>query len=681
MVPAEHSPLETVSARIPEPRKTLSVALMGPPYVGKTTLFDLLAGLSTHAGNWPGTTVEIRSGIHRRDGILLEMVELPSVYSLTSNSPDEQVARDYLVKEQPDTLVVMLNATNLERGLYLVSEALELPVPVVVAINMMDAAASSGTRIEEHVLQAALGVPVVAMVANRGDGIQELLEAVVQVAEGELPYSPQPPNPDPALQSLLDQVETILAETAIPPFPRRWAATKLLEGDREITKLAQAALPDRRWGRLHALLRENEDAVVSIASARYEWIERMIRAALFRPHHGAVSLTERLDRVATHSLLGPALLLGILSTLFWMVYLIAIPLVELLDRLVTLLGRVLEASLAGTPTWVSGLIVEGMLRGVGTVLSLLPILVVFFVGMAFLQQVGYTARAAFVGDRFMHRLGLHGESLVPLFLGFGCNVPAVFGTRLIDSARARLLTVLLIPLIPCSGRMVVLMFIAGALFGEAAPLVTWGLVTLNLVLLTLTGLLFDRAIPHGDRPALIMELPLYHIPNWRSMVVQTWQSIKEFLVRAGTVILAVSVVIWLLADQPSGNIQESYLASIGRYLEPLGALMGLDWRMMVALLTSFVAKENALASMAVLSTGGEEAGLVSALPQMLTQASALAYLVLQVTFIPCSSTVAAMLNQTKSWLWTSLSVLYQLALSLLVGILTYQLMRLLGWGL
>ncbi|MGI5835478.1 MAG: ferrous iron transport protein B [Chloroflexota bacterium] len=664
-----------------ESKSTVSVALIGTPYVGKTTLFDLLTGLSQRAGNWPGTTVEVRSGTHRRDGRTLEITDLPAVYSLTSNSPDEQVARDFIVKEKPDVVVVMLNATNLERSLYLAAEILELRAPVIVAINMMDVALNSGMRIEAHVLQAALGVPVVPIVAYSGEGVQRLLDVVGDLANGEISYSPKPPILQPELATLRDQLAALLNGGGLFPYPREWSAIKLLEGDKEITQLAEIGLPDEKRGILHTILRENEDAVVSIASARYEWIERMVRAALYKPQHGAVSLTERLDRAATHPILGPALLLGLLALLFWCVYSLAAPVVGLLERAITAAGDALQAALEGAPTWLSGLLVDGVLGGVGTVLSLLPILVVFFVGMGILRHVGYMARAAFVGDRFMHRLGLHGESLIPLFLGFGCNVPAVFGARLIDSARARLLTVLLIPLVPCSGRMVVLVFIAGALFGGSAPFITWALVALNLALLGLTGLLFDRTIPHGERPALIMELPLYHLPNWRAIVVETWQSIKEFLVRAGTVILLVSIVIWFLADQPTGNIQDSYLSQVGRYLEPLGALMGLDWRMMVALLTSFVAKENALASMAILGAGGQESGLASALPLMLTQASALAYLVIQITFIPCSSTVVAILHQTKSWFWTVVVLLYQLALSLVVGILTYQAARLLGWGL
>ena len=347
--------------------------------------------------------------------------------------------------------------------------------------------------------------------------------------------------------------------------------------------LVQRSLPVARWEKLDTLLREHEDAVVPIASARYEWIERMVRAALFTPRHGVISLTERLDRVATHPRLGPIVLLALLGMLFWLVYQVAGPMVGLLDQLMVSAAAYLTSALAGAPPWASSLVVEGILRGVGTVLSLLPVLVVFFLGMGVLQHVGYLARAAFVADRFMHLMGLHGQSLLPLFLGFGCNVPAVFGSRLIDSGKARLLTILLTPLVPCTGRMAVLVFMSGALFGSAAPFVTWGLVTFNLILLSLIGIVLGRLVLKAERPALMMELPLYHLPNWRAIAVETWQSIKEFLVRAGTVILLVSVLIWALASQPTGQVEESYLARAGALLAPLGGLMGLDWRMMLSL--------------------------------------------------------------------------------------------------
>jgi ferrous iron transport protein B len=325
--------------------------------------------------------------------------------------------------------------------------------------------------------------------------------------------------------------------------------------------------------------------------------------------------------------------------------------------------------------------VDGVIGGAGTVITFLPILVIFFAVLALLEDMGYMARAAYVMDRFMHLMGLHGKSFLPLFLGFGCNVPAVMGTRIIDSHRARLLTILLTPLVPCAARMAVIVFIAPIFFGRAATLVAWGLITTTLVVLAIFGVLVNKWVLKGERAAFIMELPLYHRPNGRTIGIQVWHNSAEFLKKAGTLILVMSVVIWALSTLPRGDIETSYLASVGKALEPLGSLMGLDWKMVVALLSSFVAKENSIATMGVLfgSTGlntsgsGEEAaGTGVALAGVLTAEAALAFLVVQMLFIPCVATVAAIRQETKSWGWTAFSVGSLLILSLLGGIAAYR---------
>ena len=673
----------TTSAATPQgdnqPEKMAVVALAGSPNVGKSAVFNLLTGLSQHVGNWPGKTVERKTGTCRHDGKTLEIVDLPGTYSLTANSVEEQLARDYLIKEQPDVVAAILSAANLERNLYLLAELLELPSPVVVGLNMMDVAESQGLRVEADVLQAALGVPVVPMVATRGQGLRELLDAVDRVVAGSFPSRAKRPDLGKQLEELIGQVEQPIGSDAPAPYPRHWLALKLLEGDREVTDLVRAHLPEERWKEIEALLRRHEDAVVAIASARYDWIERMVRAALTRPRVGAISLTERLDRAATHLYAGPAILLGLLGLIFWLTYRVATPLVEVLDAGVGAGADLLRATLGDAPPWLVGLLADGILGGVGATLALLPILVVFFLAMGFLEDVGYVARAAFVADRFMHRMGLHGKSFLPLFLGFGCNVPAVLGTRIVDSERARLLTILLAPLVPCTARLAVLMFFTGALFGSSAPLVAWGLVACSLVALGLSGALLNRLLFRGDRPAFIMELPLYHLPDWRTVGLVVWQRLLAFVVRAGTVILLVSVVVWALATLPGGEIEGSYLAELGRFLAPLGALMGLDWRMMVALLTSFVAKENTIATLAIL-TGSQEETLAAALPQMLSATAAVAFLVTQMLFVPCVATVAAIRQETRSWRWTGFSLVYLSALAFAAGIAIYQAAGLLRLG-
>ena len=327
------------------------------------------------------------------------------------------------------------------------------------------------------------------------------------------------------------------------------------------------------------------------------------------------------------------------------------------------------------PFWLRSLLANGILSGVGTVLTFIPILIFFFAAWAFVEDVGYMARAAFVTDRFMHMLGLHGKSVLPLCLGFGCNVPAVLGTRIIDSPRSRLLTIIITPLVPCTGRMAVITFIAAAFFGNQAIFVSIGLVIFSLIMLIITGLIMNRFVIRGENTALLMELPLYHIPNLRIIGLVTWQNTMAFIKRAGTIILIVSLIIWALSIAPHGDINTSFLSQIGKFLEPVGRLMGLNWQMMVALLSSFIAKENTIASLGTL-LGGQGVGLTQQLKLLLTPAAALAFLVLQVLFIPCIATVTAIYHETRSWRWPALTVAYQLVISFSVAILIFQVARL-----
>jgi ferrous iron transport protein B len=653
---------------------TFTVALAGQPNVGKSTVFNMLTGLNQHVGNWPGKTIEQKTGTYRYDETTIHLVDLPGTYSLTANSLEEMIARDYIIKERPDVVVALVNAASLERNLYLVAELLPLPTQVVVGLNMMDVAADEGLNIEPQVLQAALGVPVVPMVAAKNRGLRELVETLDRLARGEIPYQPHVPEIRGDHRGVLDEIHALVADCVPQPYPSEWVALKLLEGDDEITAMMRdECLPLERWERVHGILMDHEDAVLSVASGRYDWVVRMIRATVTRPRAGQITLTERLDRWATHPLWGLAILAGILGLVFWLTFNVGAPLQDLLDTYVV--GALTDAAsawLAGVPAWLSGLVVDGMIGGAGTVITFLPILVIFFAVLAFLEDMGYMARAAYVMDRFMHLMGLHGKSFLPLFLGFGCNVPAVMGARIIESHRARLLTILLAPLVPCAARMTVVVFIAPIFFGKAATLVAWGLIASTLAVLATVGVLVNKWILKGERAAFIMELPLYHRPNTRTIGIQVWYNSTAFLKKAGSFILIMSVIVWALSALPHGDIETSYLASGGKVLAPLGALMGLDWKMMVALLTSFIAKENAIATMGVLFGAGEgAAGLDAVLAGTLAPAAALGFLVVQMLFIPCVATVAVVKQETRSWGWTGFSVGLLLVLSLVGGVVAY----------
>ena len=654
-------------------RGPVTLALAGQPNVGKSTVFNRLTGLNQHVGNWPGKTVEQKSGEMVHEGTAVHLVDLPGTYSLTANSQEEQIARDFILRERPDAVVAIVNAAALERNLYLLAELLVLPQPVVIGLNMMDVAEDHGVRIEPAVLEAALRVPVIPLVASKNQGLAPLVAAALRLAANPGTFSPQRPDIRPAHRPVLEAIAAQLDGKMPPPYPTDWVALKLLEGDGEIAEMVRAAAPDA-WEGVDSLLMEHEDAYLDIAGGRYDWIARMVRAAVFRPRAGVISVTDRIDRVATHPIWGLALLLVVLAGVFWLTYSAASP-------LVTILGKVISGSLAGAaraalslaPAWLAAFVADGLVGGAGMVLSFLPILVFFFALIGLLEDVGYMARMAYVMDRFMHRLGLHGKSSLPLCLGFGCNIPAVLGTRIIENRRTRLLTILLAPLVPCSARLAVVTFLAPAFFGELATWVMVGLVTLNLVVLGAVGVVLGNLVFKGGKTAFIMEMPLYHIPNPRTIGFFVWNNVWAFLRKAGTVIVVVSAVVWALGYWPGPGMEHSALAGIGRALAPLGAIIGVDdWRFVVALLTSFLAKENTITTLGVLFPAGEgAASFAGQIAAALPPSAALAFLVVQMLFVPCVATVAAT-RQEAGWRWALLGVAMLLALSLGAGGITYQ---------
>jgi ferrous iron transport protein B len=662
-----------------EPR-TLLVGLAGQPNVGKSTLFNLLTGLSQHVGNWPGKTVERKEGMLTRGGTRMRLVDLPGTYSLTAHSLEEQVARDFIIHERPDIVVMVADASSLERSLYLLAELLILPVPVVLALNMMDVAEALGIRIEPHVLEAALGLPVVPVVATRNQGLAELVAAIERLAREPSAFHPVRPQIAAPHRDVLAQLKGMLAGRVPAPFELDWVALKLLEGDAEITRQAKDWAGEAMWPGIEALLRAHEDAVLDIAGGRYEWIGRMVRAAVTRPRLGQVSLTDRLDRIAVHPLWGLLLLFGVFAAVFWITFTLAAPAQQWLEATAVEPARAaVRHTLEAAPLWITALVADGVLGGAALVLTFLPILAVFFGLLALLEDTGYLARSAYVMDRFMHVLGLHGKSFLPLFLGFGCNVPAVMGTRVIESRSGRLLTILLAPLVPCSARLGVLAFLAPAFFGAAALPVALALVALNLLVLALVGITLNHTLFRGQHMAFIMELPLYHMPNARTIGASVWNNTWAFARKAGSFILLASVGVWVLSYFPAGTLEHSYLARLGGALAPLGDLMGMDWRMLVALITSFVAKENAIATLGILY-GQDGGGLARTLATQVSPASALAFLAVTMLFIPCLATVAVMREETGSWRWTLFDVALLLAIALGAGILVYHAAGVLGMG-
>ncbi|MGD0660886.1 MAG: ferrous iron transport protein B [Syntrophorhabdales bacterium] len=650
--------------------KTMLVALAGQPNVGKSTVFNILTGLSQHVGNWPGKTVEKKEGVHLSQDVEMRLVDLPGTYSLTAFSEEERAAREFIIQEGPDVIVLVVNASALERSLYLLSELLLLDAPVVVAVNMIDVAENQGIHVDIAALQRSLGVPVISIIATKNRGIKDLVPLIIDAAQHKIDYKPRLPEVSADHHAIYTRLLQIVRNHVPPRFTDRWVATKLMEGDPEVLGILQGLLPPEAWNEIQGLLIEHEDALRAVVGGRYDWIEMVTRVAISRFKRGQVLMTDRIDHLLTRPLLGIPVLLGILALVFFLTYKVGFPVQHILERGMAAVGGLVETAFAGAPLWLTGLVVNGVIGGAGSVLTFFPILLIFFVCLTFLEDVGYMARAAFVMDRFMHIIGLHGKSFLPLCLGFGCNVPSVIGARIIESKKARLLTIFLTPFIPCTARLAVLTFVCAAVFGNYASLVSWALLTMNILVLGVTGTIIGRVFMKGEPMPFIMELPLYHKPDPRTIVIVVWNRIIAFVKRAGTVILVASVVVWLLSNIPGGRIETSIIAWVGRLIEPIGAPMGLGWKEMVALVSSLVAKENSIATLGVLYGVGEE-GLRQALPQAMGQASALAFLVVLMLFIPCAATVAVMKQEMGSWKWFISSFVFTIAVSFLGGVAAY----------
>ena len=651
-------------------KRKMTVALAGQPNVGKSTVFNILTGLSQHVGNWPGKTVEKKEGTHVSDDVEMRIVDLPGTYSLTAFSEEERIARDFIIETHPDVIVLLVNAAAPERSLYLLSELLLLTPPVVVAVNMIDVAEAQGIRIDVKALQKSLGIPVVAMVASKNVGIRDLVLQIIALARGGVDYCPRRPDVAADHRDVFIRIMELIQAYVKPPFIVPWVATKLMEGDPENAGMMEGLLPVPVWREIRTLLIQHEDSLHAVVDGRYDWIEEITRAAVSRFKRGQVLTTDRIDHILTRPVFGIPILLGIFGLVFLITYQFGFPLQRGLEWLISQFAHWLQPSIGFAPAWIRGLLIDGIIGGVGSILTFLPILLIFFGVMAVLEDVGYMARAAFVMDRFMHLIGLHGKSFIPLCLGFGCNVPAVLGARIVESRKERLLTVLLSPFVPCTARLAVLTFVSAAMFAKAAILVSWSLLAANILILGAVGVFINRFFMKGEPMPFIMELPLYHKPNPRTIWLAVWSRTLAFVKRAGTVILVVSVLIWILSYLPDGNVESSLLAQIGRFFEPVGRPIGLDWKMITALLTSIMAKENAIATLAVLYGVGEQ-GLVSVLPKVVSPASALAFLVVLMLFVPCVATVTAMKREMEDWKWFTASLILMLTVSLFGGMITY----------
>jgi ferrous iron transport protein B len=655
-----------------------TIALAGNPNSGKTTMFNQLAGAREKIGNWPGTTVERKEGRLRLGSDEHTLVDLPGIYTLSACSLDECVARDFLVKEKPALVVAIIDASNLERNLYLPLQLLEEGQNVVLALNMMDLVEKQGMKINMKELSRILGIPVVPTVASRGKGVTELKEIIAanlssRPAVLHLDYG--------AVEETLHGLEDILRkEGAGAGMPLRTAAVRIMEQDPGAIKHFENS---PLWPTIsnivrHAQSQLDEDPEPYMAERRYAFLKGLVSECTSRhmTFEQRLTVSDRIDRVVTDRLLGIPIFLLFMFLLFSLVFLLGNPVAGRMDAFFHSLSGI-ACSLtarAGLPPWLCSLVSEGIIPGVGSVLMFLPYILLLFFGISCLEDSGYLARGAFIMDRLMHALGLHGKSFIPMLLGFGCSIPGIMAARTLDSEKDRILTILILPLISCSARLPVFTLFAGALFPGRQGLVVFSLYLLGIVIAVIAARVLKAALFREESAPLIMELPPYRMPNWRNALIHMWLRAVMFLKKAGTIIIAAVIVIWALASLPAGvdyASGQSVIGRIGSAVAPVLAPAGFgDWKAAVALMTGVVAKENVVSTLGTLY-GVEDAGLGQVISRHFTPLSAYAFLVMTLVYIPCIATVVTIRNELN-WKWAAFSVVYTLALGWTLSVLVYQ---------
>jgi ferrous iron transport protein B len=547
-------------------------------------------------------------------------------------------------------------------------------VPVVVALNMMDVAEGEGRQVDSAALEAAMGVRVVPMVAAKNIGLDALAPAIHEAATNGGAFQPKVPEIGHAHDSALDDIGKLIGGDVPAGHPADWVALKLLEGDPATTELMRARMKASRWQAVQQILDENKHAMLALAQDRYRWIEQVTARAVVAPEKEPTSLTARWDSYATHPVWGFLIMLGLVAVGMFITKITGMKLVWVsMDLFLPAIKESTRAALAGYAPWFVSMVADGIVSGLGVLTIFAVFLTFFFVLLGTVEDVGYMARVGYLMHRFMRRIGLHGKSFFPLGVGFACNVPGVIGSRVAETDRARLMTILLTPFVPCIAQTTVTVFLAPIFFGAFAPLVVVALILMDMAVLGVTGIALNKGLPKRERLALVMELPLYHWPNPKTIGIYVWQQMKHFLQRAGTVIFLVTVAIWALSYFPHGRMETSFLAGIGSLLTPLGDLMGLDWKMLTALFASFIAKETAIATMGVIMGGGD---LAANLQAAVTPAAGLGFLVTHMLFIPCIATLAVIVGEARSVKWTLAVVAYLFTVAFGMGILVYQVARL-----
>ena len=717
-----------------ERRKQIRVALVGNPNCGKTSLFNIASGSHEHVGNYSGVTVDAKEGTFEYGGYRFLLVDLPGTYSLSAYSPEELYVRRNLVEEMPDVVVNVVDASNLQRNLYLTTQLIDMNLRTVMALNMYDELQAKGDRLDIRQLGYLLGMPVVPTVSRTGEGIDRLFDTVIQIYEKSDPHLSRHIhiNHGAELEHSIDRIKLLIQKnTDIRyKYSTRYLAIKYLENDKEIESVVEA-LPDRdeiiaarfeENRRINGLLGSGIES--AIVDAKYAFVQGAL-AETYMPYQGKKkrsSLTDKIDAVVTNKWAAFPIFFLMLYLVFDATFVIGEYPMRWIEWVVGHFGAFIASVMPDG--WLKDLVVDGIIGGVGSVLVFLPNILILYLFISLLEDSGYMARAAFIMDRLMHKIGLHGKSFIPMIMGFGCNVPAIMATRTIESRKSRLITMLIIPLMSCAGRLPVFVLIAGAFFPKGAGLVLVGLYALGIVFAIIAARIMSRFFKDDDLP-FVMELPPYRIPTGKSVFRHTWEKGRQYLQKMSGIILICSIAIWFLGYFPDHNaydsVQEqqenSFIGYIGKTMEPVLEPLGFDWRMGVGIVAGVGAKELVVSTLGVMyaveepvsagdgfaggtadgevavsgdagtviadetgvsvpdatDSSGADTRLQRALVKTVTPAAALAYMVFILLYFPCIATFVAIKNESGGWKWAIITAVYTILLAWVAAFITFRL--------
>ena len=689
-----------------ERRKVIKVALVGNPNCGKTSLFNIASGSHEHVGNYSGVTVDAKEGTFEQGGYKFILVDLPGTYSLSAYSPEELYVRKNLIEDMPDVVVNVIDSSNLQRNLYLTTQLIDMNLRVVMALNMYDELLAKGDKLDIKQLGYLLGMPVVPTVSRNGEGIDALFDTVIQIYEKSDPHISRHIhiNHGAELEQSIDRIKLLLQKnTDIRyKYSTRYLSIKYLENDKEIDRVVES-LPNRdeiiaarfeEYKRIESLLKSGLES--ALVDAKYAFVQGAL-AETYEPYKGQKrrhTLTDKLDGIITNRWLAFPIFFFLLYLVFQCTFLFGEYPMQWIEWLVGQFGAFTASVM--NDGWLKDLVVDGIIGGVGSVLVFLPNILILYLFISLLEDSGYMARAAFIMDKLMHKIGLHGKSFIPMVMGFGCNVPAIMATRTIENRKSRLITMLIIPLMSCAGRMPVYVLIAGAFFPRHAGLVVLGLYALGIVMAVLAARIMSFFFKEDDLP-FVMELPPYRIPTAKSIFRHTWEKGRQYLQKMSGIILICSMAIWFLGYFPNHDAydsvkdqqEHSFIGYVGKAMEPVLEPLGFDWRMGVGIVAGVGAKELVVSTLGVMyadeepidvipgeveeSSSGADTRLQKALVRSVTPAAALAYMVFILLYFPCIATFVAIRNESGSWKWAIVTAVYTIFLAWIAAFVTFRL--------